>query len=151
MSKLNWFGSLALSAHVLVFAGCGGGTDVELVPVAGTVSIAGEPAEGVTVTLLGESIGEKRLIPSGRTDAEGKFDLRVSEMQSGSPVGEYTVLFQKLTLPDGSPIQEDQMAADVGAVNQINSIYSDPATSPESVTIPAGGNESLNFDLQPKR
>lgn len=155
MSKFICYGSLALSAVLVPFAGCCGGTStVELVPVSGTVTVAGKLIEGVLVTLLGQSSavsGEKRVIPSGQTDAQGKFTLHVSATEMGAPAGQYTVLFQKLTMPDGSPILEGQMAADVGAVNQILDGYSDPSTSPESVTIPAGGSDSLSFDLKAKR
>lgn len=100
--------------------------------------------------VVSQSSEGKQLFPSGQSDAEGKFTLQVPGAGSGAPVGEYTVLFEKWTLPDGSPIPEGQSPIDVGAVNQIPERYNDPSTSPESVTIPAGGTGSLSFDLKAK-
>lgn len=120
-------------------------------PVSGEVTVAGKPVEGIIVSLSGQSNGEKRLIPYGRTDAGGKYALQVSETEIGAPAGQYKVLFQRITLPDGSPIPEGKTAADVGAVNQLPDVYGDPTRSPESATIPDAGTTALNFDLSPKR
>ncbi|TWU20695.1 hypothetical protein Pla52o_45740 [Novipirellula galeiformis] len=148
MSKFFCLGSLGLTAFIIVsFAGCSGET-IGLVPVSGTVTIAGKPTEGITVTLFRHSGEGKRLIPQGQTDAEGKFTVKVSQSVSGAPVGQYAVLFERWTLPDGSPVPEGQMPANVGAVNQLPQTYSDPGTSPESVTVPAGGTDNLSFDLK---
>lgn len=147
MMKYICFGLLTLTAFLVPVAGCGDGTNVALVPASGIVTVAGQPTEGITVTLLRKSGEGKQHFPSGQTDTAGKFTLRVSPTQSGAPVGEYTVLFEKWTLPDGSPIPEDQSPIDSGAVNQIPERYNDPSTSPESVTIQEGGSENLSFDL----
>ncbi len=97
-----------------------------------------------------ENTGEKPVVPYGQTDSEGKFTLKVSGSELGAPAGEYIVLFQKLTLADGSPIPEGQTAADADAVNQLDDKYSRPG-SPVSVTIPAEGTDNLSFDLTAKR
>lgn len=151
MSKFICFSSLALAALIVPVAGCTGGSGAELVPVAGTVTVDGKPVEGITVTLLGDSSGEKRIIPYGQTDAEGKFTVKVSDTEMGAPAGEYQVLFQKLRLADGSPIPEGESAADVGAVNQLPEVYSVPNNNSLTATIPVGGTDSLTFDLKPKR
>ncbi|TWU20701.1 hypothetical protein Pla52o_45800 [Novipirellula galeiformis] len=150
MPKFICLGSLTLAAFIVSFAGCSGGTDVELVPVSGTVTVDGKPTEGITVTLFRQSGEGKRLIPQGQTDAEGKFTTKVSPTESGAPVGQYAVLFERWTLPDGSPIPEGQTPADSGAVNQIPQRYTDPSTSPETVTIAADGADNLSFDLKLK-
>lgn len=153
MSKFFFWGSLTMGVLLVSTNGCTGGTDATLVPASGVITVEGEPVESITVTLLSQSTentGEKPLFPYGQTDAEGKFTLKLSEAEIGAPAGEYTVLFQKLTQPDGSPIPEGQMAADVGAVNQLPDRYNDPDTTTESVTIPAGGTDKLSFDLTAK-
>ncbi|TWU20692.1 hypothetical protein Pla52o_45710 [Novipirellula galeiformis] len=150
MSKFFCLSSLALAAFTVALTGCSRGTDVELVPVSGTVTVAGKPTEGITVTLLRQSGEGKQHFPYGKSDAEGKFTLKVSETESGAPVGQYTALFERWTLPDGSPIPEGQTPADSGAVNQIPQRYTDPSTSPETVTIAADGADNLSFDLKLK-
>ncbi|MFG0262426.1 MAG: hypothetical protein ACF788_08545 [Novipirellula sp. JB048] len=151
MSKFVYFSSLALATLVVSLTGCNG-SSVELVPVSGVVTVAGQPVEGITVTFIrpdrGE--GEERIFPYAQTDSSGNFTVKISESEMGAPTGQYSVLFQKLTMPDGSPIPEGEMAIDVGAVNQVPEIYSDPATSPETVTIPEGGTDNLSFDLKAK-
>lgn len=151
MSKFTCLSTLVLTAFIVPFAGCGGSTG-ELMPVSGTVTVAGKPVEGITVIFLGEAVeGQKRVTPYGQTDAEGKFTIKISETETGAPAGTYTVLFQKLTMPDGSPIPEGESAADVGAVNQIPEVYSTPNNASEKVTVSAGGTDSLKFDLKGKR
>ena len=150
MSRFIYFGLLAIATLIVPFAGCGSG--VKLVPVSGTVTVAGEPVEGITVTFLPKNqIEGEHMVPYGQTDAEGKFTVQVSPSQMGAPAGEYTVLFQKLRMPDGSMIPEDQSAADVGAVNQIPDMYMNPGPASETVTIPEGGSQNLTFDLKAKR
>lgn len=150
MTKFNSFGFLLLAVQTATLVGCGSDSGVTLVPVSGEVTVAGKPVEGIVVSLSGNSDGKKRVIPYGRTDAGGKYALQVSETDIGAPAGQYKVLFQKITLPDGSAIPEGKTAADVGAVNQLPDVYGDPGRSPESATIPETGTTTLNFDLSPK-
>lgn len=151
MSKFICFGALALAAFSVSLTGCSGKTGTKLVPVSGTVTVDGKPAEGVAVTLWGQSRGEGRSMPFAQSDSAGKLIFKVSPTESGAPVGQYTALFEKMTMPDGSSVPEGQAPADVGAVNQIPEIYNAPSTSPESVTIPEGGTGSLSFDLKTRR
>lgn len=140
----------AVSAAVALFVitpGCGGGpADPDVVPASGTVTLDGNAIEGVSVTFVPETGGTK----SGYaiTDAEGRFEAKMREGLSGLPAGEYRVLFQKLVLPDGSPVPPDAMAADVDARNMLPETYNSPAETPIGVTIGEGGNQDMKFELQ---
>lgn len=91
------FGTLALVA--LLIAGCGGGADVELAPVEGTVTVGGSPAEGVEVEF--QPTAEEASPSYGTTDAAGKYEMMFSEANDGVQPGEHNVTIT-VTQADGS-------------------------------------------------
>lgn len=135
-------------------AGCSGGAEgrnLELLPASGTVSLNGEPAEGVVLTFL-----PKDSTPGGggwaKSDVSGKFVAMSyeGENQEGLPAGTYLVQFSRLRMPDGSEIPEGKNAADVGAVETLPANLSNP--NPEFsqylLTIPTTG--EIQYDLKAK-
>lgn len=66
-------------------AGCGDG--LELVPVAGTITLDGTPLEGATVIFR----PERGRPSSGTTDALGKYALRYTDEKAGALPGEHVV------------------------------------------------------------
>lgn len=132
--------SRGLAALVILtgLAGCGGDAEesVKYYPVAGVVRVDGKPTEGVSVTFVPEGN-----VPGGtsfgRSDAGGQYTLQNRSGAKGAAAGRFRVLLTQLTLPDGSPIPPDAMAADVGAVNQLPAGYNDLATTPIVVEVRA--------------
>jgi len=127
--------------------GCDKGPVIDVVPASGTVMMDGKPLTGVTLTLVPQE-GVKGRGGYAVTAEDGSFQLQTSPELTGVPPGNYRVLFQKLTMPDGSPIPPDTAGAEAGLVNQLPPIYANPEQSPISATIPTPGGEALAFDLK---
>lgn len=129
--------------------GCGGGSTerrVDLVPVSGKITLNGKPEAGVSVSFIpDQAVGGNGAF--GTTDASGAYVLFYRTGQEGAIPGKYNVLFSKLTMPDGSPLPPDVMAADAGAIEQIPDRYRDMEKVAHFVEIsPTGGN--FDFDLK---
>ena len=138
---------LVAVALIVCTLGCGGGErDPDVVPASGSVTLDGNAIEGVTVTFIPQSGGNRS--GYGMTDAEGRFEAKLGTDLAGLPPGKYRVLFQKLVLPDGSPMPRDAMAADVDARNMLPEIYSSSGESPIMVTVGEGGNQEMKLELQ---
>lgn len=86
----------------ILLAACGGcgGREYETIPtfpVSGQVTVNGAPAQGAIVTLHPETPqpGTKYpLMPSGKVNAEGAFQLTTYEGPDGAPPGDYTVTIE---------------------------------------------------------
>jgi hypothetical protein len=72
----------------LVLLGCGGDNRVAVLPVSGTITVEGKPAEGAIVTF---SVPGQTLISVGKTDATGKFQLTTYRANDGAIEGENVV------------------------------------------------------------
>ena len=86
-------GCLFLST--LVFTSCWGRDPnlPELVPVSGTVTLGGRPLPDALVRFV--PVGETRgSVGSGRTDAQGKYELYNNRAEPGTAVGEYRVTIE---------------------------------------------------------
>jgi hypothetical protein len=85
--------SLALGAALcLVVAGCGA-SDYPLAPVAGSVTLDGEPLSGAVVNFQPIAAGDAPLGPGsvGRTDAAGSYRLATVAGEPGAWVGSHKV------------------------------------------------------------
>ena len=93
---------------LLVFQGCGGNA-LGTVQVSGTVTLDGEPAEGVTVAFVPNGEGREAY---GMTNAQGRFVLTVpgTEAGSGAVPGEYSVTFTKYNDPTAGMSDAEIMA-----------------------------------------
>lgn len=144
----------ALKIVVLVLLvvplGCGGeeAQPTNLVVVTGTVKYKGKPLSGAALAFVpkGQTTGTGAF---SVTDASGRYELTHRTQSPGVEPGTYVVSVSKMALPDGSPIPEGQDAADIGAVQIIPPIYSDPANelNPNQITVPVAGGE-INLDLK---
>lgn len=145
-----WHNRLLLGCFLICIAGCGGSSEatVDVYPVNGTVTVDGETLQFVTVAFIPKS-GTKGVGGFGVTDASGNFTLKYRDDRDGVPDGTYSVLFSRLVQPDGSPIPQDQTAADVGAVNSLPELYNDPNQTPVTATV-GKTNEPFKFELKTK-
>ena len=101
---------LLLVAVVVGLAGCSA-DGLSTVPVSGKVTYKGQPVEGADVIF--HSQAEEGRNGSGRTDAEGKFQLstyvRPDYQPAGVVAGEYKVTVTKLQSSGQSMSPEDMM------------------------------------------
>lgn len=148
--------ALGLVALSLQLVGCGGttaGADEDLVPVAGTLKVDDKPVEGITLLFIPADNSATR---GGwaKTDAQGNFKATHNATNKpGLPEGAYSVLYTKFAKPDGSPVPEGMMPADVGAIQTLPAAWSDMTKvgKHNQVTIPAGGAEALELKIDTKR
>ncbi|MGD9856121.1 MAG: carboxypeptidase regulatory-like domain-containing protein [Planctomycetaceae bacterium] len=89
------------AAALALCLGCGGREFPELAPVAGTVTLDGQPLEGVLVSFYPMG-GEGGRPGTDVTDAEGRYELMYFEGEAGARVGPNRV---EVTMywPDGEP------------------------------------------------
>lgn len=126
--------------------GCDGGDAIGTVDATGTVNLDGQPIDGAMITLMPLE-GVQGRGGYGLSDGSGKVEFRITPETAGVPAGKYRVLAQKMTMPDGSPVPPDTLAADVEIRNNLSPVYSDPETSPLEVTIPEAGAQDIVVEL----
>lgn len=139
--------TIILMLTTCLVVGCGGGTTEPLAPASGVVTLDGKPIGGVSILLVPKDGTSSGRISYGLTDAEGRFELRVSPDQSGAIIGAHWVQLEKLTQQDGSPIPPGSSPEEVAAMNQLPQAYSDAGSTPISAEIPESGTSDLAFDL----
>ena len=112
----------------------------QVVPAAGSVSVAGQPAPGVFLTLhpLGKNPDQVR--PHGRVNAQGKIEWTTFERGDGAPVGEYvvTAIWNRAVLVDG----ERRPGPNVLPLE-----FSRPETTPLRVSVKAKSDSPLRIEL----
>lgn len=80
--------------------GCSGATSYETIPthpVSGKVVVNGVPAQGAVVRFhpkVPQAGTKYPLLPSGRTDEQGGYQLTTYESQDGAPAGNYVVTIE---------------------------------------------------------
>jgi|GEM_PF-1512748 len=121
--------------------------NLKVFPTWGTVKIKGKSVPGVSVIFFpeAETGGQGG---RGISDESGQFILKYQDGRDGVPAGQYKVLFEYFTMPDGSQVPEGEFPADLGAINQLPHQLSDYGSSPYQATVPQGGTSDLEFDLK---
>jgi hypothetical protein len=84
-----------LSAPLFLFAGCGGDGMAEPVPVSGKIMYQGKPVQDARVTFHWTG-GPGGRSATGKTDAQGAFQLTTVSTNDGAVPGEYLVTVQKI-------------------------------------------------------
>jgi hypothetical protein len=132
----------ALPAIVLL-AGCGGGgIEVKLYPVTGTVTKSGSAISGIKVILETSDPSLKAPMLYAVTDAEGKYEIQTMAGEKGAPVGLYKVyLVPKPPEMDyANPTGPPQKATDV-----VPAMYQAANTTEFSVDVSTSG---AKYDIQ---
>lgn len=81
-------------------SGCGGGPEYETIPtypVTGRITVNGVPAKGALIRLhpkTPQSGTKYPLMPSGKADEEGVYQLTTYENADGAPSGDYVVTIE---------------------------------------------------------
>ncbi len=142
-SNTKLFLILALLGWV---TGCGTGGPATA-KVAGTVTLDGQPLQDIRVTFQPDNKSEdmQGMGSYGLTDAEGKFELKMSDSgSSGAVVGGHTVIL-------ADKRAEDPNDSDAGAAPKVKSrIPAKLAASPLHFDVEAGKANNANFELKSK-
>jgi hypothetical protein len=146
------FWAFAILLTLATIPGCSGATaapSIELYPVSGEIFLDGEPATGVSITLIpkGDTKGQSSF---GVVEGDGTFRLKYVDGSDGCPAGSYSAIFMKMETPDGSPIPEGKTAMDVGARDVIPSRFKNRDNPKFDVTVTEGGKAGLKFELSRK-
>lgn len=131
---------------LLSAAGCGGGSEhgVDLHPVHGVITQAGQPVEGARVSLY--QVGASGVqatglpVPKGTTDAQGAFEIRTFDPGDGAPAGKYSLtvsLLEQVEAPDGQLLERDRL----------QDKYANPAHPVMEVEVPVASNDLGEIDL----
>ena len=150
-------------ATVVLCLGCGGRNDSGAIPVTGTVTINGAPAQGVAVSYIPEAAGPSAV---GVTDDSGKYSLTTINRDDGAMPGRYQVTVAKYESGQSATPETQQVHADYDvsdeyapgynesaasfappSKNLLPDKYADPTTSGFFAEVVAGNN-THNFDLK---
>ena len=133
--------------------GCGDGRP-STVPVSGTVTVGGEPMEGVEVLFIPAEPIEGYARPSnGKTDAQGMFTVGTYEKEDGLPLGKYKIGFIKRELLGKPPENEysENPEEDVRTIKykwHTPKYLSDPNSSEITAEVTSNGLEPSTFTLE---
>jgi len=151
-SFANYRNAIGLLVLVGIVAanGCSDGR-ISRYPVAGTVLIDGQPAEGVLVFFcpINPSPELEHLRPAGKTDASGEFNLTTIEEDDGAPAGQYKVLAK---WPKPMPVVDDGRdgrGTPLGP-DRLKNKYYNLDTTPLTATIEEQSNDLPPFELSAK-
>lgn len=141
----------ALSALLVLSAGCGGSSDApETAPVSGIVTVKGQPKAGLNVTFQPEAGGRSA---TGITDDEGNFTLTTYNTGDGAAIGTHHV-----AVSAGSAGGEDAAPPPMPGFpgyeewqkqqqEMIDPKYADPKTSGLTYTVTEDGLTDLKIEI----
>lgn len=143
--------ALTLLALALL-AGCEGTSEgqVPVHPVRGKVTFKGKPLADALVVLEPEAGGQPDVPrPTGRTDAEGLFQLHTYTGTDGAPAGSYRVGITVAPSAEASfdPFKNAAEKTRIAVPKGPGRRYADPASSGLKADIRAGDNDLPPFDL----
>ncbi len=115
--------------------GCGDGRPPRM-PVSGTVSYQGKLLEGARITFFPQGARPA----TGKTDAEGRFELTTFGLNDGAVEGNYRVTVAKTKLTNPA----DPYSA---SVHLLPEQYATATSSPLAVEVTAQGDNHFSLDL----
>ena len=123
-------------------AGCADGGRAPVYPVRGQILLNGKPLAAAIVTFHLQDGSVSDALPSGHTDADGRFALTSYQPDDGAPAGAYAI---SLVCFRAQPIRKGVESA---AQNVVPSRYANAATSKLTATVVAGNNELTPFQVK---
>jgi hypothetical protein len=124
-----------------MISGCGKSGPENILPVAGQVFVAGQPAAGATVTFYPVKKDDTSRFASATVDEKGVFPLTTVTAYDGAAPGEYRVAItwaERLGRDEGE---------DLYGPDKLQDRYANPDTSTLLVTVEPGKNNLQRFDL----
>ena len=147
--RLSLLGALAIG----IICGCSDDGRLETYPVQGQVLINGEPADGCTVRFVPVDPNlQGEILPGGKTDEDGRFQLTTYESDDGAPAGEYDVTL--LWAATKWPGRKAQMGADPvppTGPDLLMGQFGSPQKSTLTATVSEEPNELAPFKLDDVR
>ncbi len=135
--------ALGTAVMLLVVLGCGKPGTAPTVPVTGTVTLNGQPVEGVSVGFTPQS-GRPA---SDTTDARGKFTLSTFESGDGAVPGTHKVVITE-PADEAEPMPGTPEAENwVPPESQVPEEYQDASTTPLTAEVEEGGENDFTFEL----
>lgn len=151
---------LMLLFGFVCFVGCGPKVNLDgVVPVAGTLTLDSQPFEGADVTFMPQASASGSETRSGRavTAADGTFNAMTLQTNDGLYPGEYKVVVSKITRVPSVPEEQAAKLAEAGKAvppdketEHAPKVYTDPETTPLTVTIGSKGEKELKIELKSK-
>jgi hypothetical protein len=91
--QLAWYGAVLLTAGAVIAAtGCSTKSGPKVAPVAGKVTVNGQPLTTGSISFRPDGAQGAGHIPSGPIDGQGNYVLFMPQEQKGAPVGRYKVV-----------------------------------------------------------
>jgi len=137
------------SVTALILCGCGKDPNQPaLVPMSGKVMLDDQPLAGAQVTFIPVGI-TKGSGATGRTNADGVYQLTAVRGGAGAVPGEYRVAISKRAMPDGSDPPADSKLPPIEspAREMLAPQYSDAQQSKLTATVPPEGG-TKDFQLK---
>ncbi len=147
-----------LAGALCFVAGCSS-SDLNLVPVSGTVKLDGAPLANKSLMFAPES--GQGPCASANTDTEGKYELLaivngITSDVKGAPPGKYKVTVFERAIPIQGAEGDEAMQGFLMPAEAVNGkggvplIYQDQATTPLRAEVPDGGG-MIDLDLESRR
>ena len=130
-------------------SGCGERTKLDVTAVRGTVTVDGQPMEGINIIFHPSDGGE--IAAFGSTDAQGKYTLSSpsAPVGSGAVAGEYIPTFSKTETEEPPASHPSHLPFDGKVFHMIPEKYENPKTCGAApVTVKKGKNNVFDFDLK---
>jgi hypothetical protein len=128
-----------------------------LVPVAGTVTLDGEPLADATLSFVPQNWSDSTKMRTGvaMTDANGRFKAMTLQLGDGLYPGEFNVLISKTKTEPYTAEQQQRLEAGKFVPKQqskevVPKQYTDAASTPFKITIGKSGDKNLNLELHSK-
>lgn len=137
---------LLIILGLVALSGCKGPKIKGLVPVRGIVTYNGEPLEGAAVCFTPKEFQTGDRLATGKTDANGAFELRtIGEL--GILPGEYVVvLIKNEAIPSKQPPRAGRPAPQT-IKSLLPKRYGDPKTTDLNVAVENNGIRDLRLDI----
>jgi len=118
----------------MIPVGCRTEKGPELTTTGGTILLDGKPVSGVMIQFIPKT-GTPGNGGFGNTDESGQYTLRSPGGKTGVQPGQYTVIFSKFVMPDGSAVPEDVQPESVGAKQALPHRYTSLETSQAEASV----------------
>lgn len=117
----------------------------KVVPVTGQVLYKGQPIEGATVAFTSN---EGTQGATGKTDADGRFQLTTFELNDGAVLGEHKVKISKVEASSSwSPDAAEDVRPQVQQRSLLPARYGDYNTSKLTASVSESGSNEFTFEL----
>lgn len=123
---------------LLAVVGC---AKSDIVPVTGTITLNGQPAENAEVIFNPEGPGR---MATGHTDASGRFTLETAKPNDGVMPGDYVVTLGEHYGDKPPPLPPIGQPLPMRFPQQ----YGDPAKSPLKAKVERGAKNDFMFDIK---